>query len=460
MNVNLYTFSKKINSTARPGGADKTCSCTLKEPCGILNPEIALNLGLTDSPFSYNYAYISEFDRYYYVKEWTFQNALWYASLEVDPLASWKDSIGASSCYVLRSSHESDGTILDNTYPANASSTYEEGEGVSPWNTGSLASGSYIVGVAGENTSYYIFTQSELSWFLSQIMSDDYLEQIVPGGVDTFPELKAQANPLQFITKIMWLPFVPSGDYVEDIKVGFGMVYAPAHKMTSSGIYNNEISNIIKRHPQAESRGFYLNNAPYSHYSLFFPPWGMITLDPDMIANTSSIKAKFCVDLRTGLGTLRIYCGDTFEHLLSWTHSQVGIDHQVSQVINKGFGSMATIGAGVGMLSNLASGNVAGAISGGVSAIGDYARSKIPSATTIGSDGGMNSLLGTPAIIYEWKHVVEEDNAHRGRPLCKNKTISTVPGYVQVANAYISISATQSEKNSIISFMEGGFYYE
>jgi hypothetical protein len=132
-------------------------------------------------------------------------------------------------------------------------------------------------------------------------------------------------------------------------------------------------------------------------------------------------------------------------------------------VVNRGgFGNL--IAPLAGMALSMAMGNVggvvSGAISGGVSAIGDATMAHIPSATTIGSNGGLDSLKGKPTLQYEFKEVVDEDIEHRGKPLCQTKQIDTLSGYVKVSNAYINSSATQNEKNSIISYMEGGFYYE
>ena len=38
--VSLYTFAKKVNSTAIPSTADGTYNCRIKDTCSILNPTI------------------------------------------------------------------------------------------------------------------------------------------------------------------------------------------------------------------------------------------------------------------------------------------------------------------------------------------------------------------------------------------------------------------------------------
>ena len=68
MIVWLYTFSKEKNSTVRPsaGTTSASYSCVLKDKCGTMAPVIKLDIGLTNSPSSYNYAYIPNFKKYYF----------------------------------------------------------------------------------------------------------------------------------------------------------------------------------------------------------------------------------------------------------------------------------------------------------------------------------------------------------------------------------------------------------
>ncbi len=457
-NVNLYTFSKKVNSTAVPTAGAVTHSCIIKEPCGILNPSIGLNLGLANSPAAYNYAYIPTFSRYYYIREWTFQNALWHASLEVDVLASWKAQIGAATCYVLRSSQSYNGAIVDRTYPAINTTTMEESQSTTPWVTDSIENGIFVVGIAGQNTTYYLFTYGALQLLFDALFSDWYAAELTENWSLAFPQLKAQTNPLQYITSIMWMPFLTFGTVVDTIRVGWVDVPVAAWRVDGSGLRYGQIDWTLRRHPQAETRGAFLNNAPFSNYTLFYPPWGVIQLDPDVMANSDTISVIWGVDLRTGQGTLTIAGGDL--HTMSWTHSQVGLHYQVSQVINKGYGMLQAFAPLVSAGANIISGNYVGAIANGISEIGNAAAAKIPSATTIGSNGGLDSLRGIPAVQYEFKLIVSEDIDHRGRPLCENRQINTLSGFVMVSDADINIPASKNEQDSIRTYMEGGFFYE
>ena len=82
MNVELYKFTKRLNSTARPTpSAGTSFSCELKDETSFINPILKfrpdhLTSGLF-SPSAYNYAYIAYWQRYYYITDWKYINGLW-----------------------------------------------------------------------------------------------------------------------------------------------------------------------------------------------------------------------------------------------------------------------------------------------------------------------------------------------------------------------------------------------
>ena len=79
ISVNMYTFSKYANSTEQPAGAGTSFDCVLKDTSGVINPTIALKLDMSFNVSAYNYAYIPDFERYYFVREWTWERGLWVA---------------------------------------------------------------------------------------------------------------------------------------------------------------------------------------------------------------------------------------------------------------------------------------------------------------------------------------------------------------------------------------------
>lgn len=80
---------------------------TLRTSTSIISPVITFG---SNSPLRYNYAYISEFKRYYYIKNVTsVRNNLWEVQFEIDPLMSFKADICVLKVVVDKQSDESNG---------------------------------------------------------------------------------------------------------------------------------------------------------------------------------------------------------------------------------------------------------------------------------------------------------------------------------------------------------------
>ena len=94
---------------------------TLRDSCSLLEP--VLNI-YNSEPIRYNYAYIPEFQRYYFIKKVTSLRAgIWTVELEVDPLMSFKKDILALSVVVDKQSSTAigdeyidDGSLVTDNY--------------------------------------------------------------------------------------------------------------------------------------------------------------------------------------------------------------------------------------------------------------------------------------------------------------------------------------------------------
>ena len=214
-NITLYTLTKKENSTARPSANTGTSfSCVLKAPSGILNPTIELDIGLNDSPANYNYAYIPAYDRYYWISEWINTGPLWSAKLKVDVLASYKNEIGNTDLYVLRSASNYDGYIVDSLYPTKVSNVTEiTSPNAALWNS-ILSNGCFIVGVISDQGAfggidYYALTYSNMNTFIHSLLNDQIADQV--NGFSSqdcqIALQKALIDPLSFIKSCIFLPY-------------------------------------------------------------------------------------------------------------------------------------------------------------------------------------------------------------------------------------------------------------
>ena len=112
MTVKLWkTFSKRLNSTKRPSDpAAAELTCRLKDNTSVHDPvlEIATN------DFGYEYVYISDFGKYYFVRDVVSKAyGLCDYHLTEDVLATYKTPIGQTQAHILYSSSGGDISIID-----------------------------------------------------------------------------------------------------------------------------------------------------------------------------------------------------------------------------------------------------------------------------------------------------------------------------------------------------------
>lgn len=459
----FYKFGKKENSTERPVNGD-TVNCILKDNCSMMAPVLKIDIGLTQTPDAWNYCYIPEFDRYYYINDWFFSERLWNAELKEDVLASWKDSIGASNLYVLRSEQSYDGYVYDTMYPTTAEVEIDYNSIDSPWTT-DITEGTYIVGIIGNSPSsvgaveYYAMSHTKFRTFMNFLLGDaswNYTGSITDEISENL--YKSLFNPFQYVVSCIWLPFSVIGKSTDTIHFGWWEAkLSGIFLLNSDPVHTANGSIAIPKHPQAAERGNYLNLTPYSQYYLYFMPWGVIPIDATDIVDLKSLSFIHKVDEITGVGILQILNGI---RLIGQVKTQVGITIQLAQLTQ----NFAAIGgaienAGSALLS-AGMGNIGGMVSGTMAAIGDVASSQIPKLSTSGGNGFFAGVSGGVILYGKFFTVVDEDNEHNGRPLCKKRTINTLSGYIIVRDGDVAITGTADENSQIRSYLESGFYYE
>lgn len=474
--VRLYSLSKRENSTKRPEGEGNLQRCILRRGSSLMTPVLEFDFGTdTDSnPIEYNYCYIPQFERYFFIEDWTFSGALWIASCVCDVLATYKTEIGATSLYILRASAASDGAITDTLYPAKTGCSFETSTAETPW---SLSGGSFCVGVIDGNAdfgsvSYAIFNPTQMERFMDGLLSDGWLSHNGFNSADmSYALQKSLVNPLQYVVSAIYLPFSSIPTAVKNVKPGgFAVVIASEAEAISPGATTRTFTRSfsIPKHPQAASRGAFLNQAPYSVYTLTIPPFGCVDLDSTVLRNASSVTCEVSVDLPTGLGILTVTCNGI---VLNRLEANVGVPVQLSQVsrdyvgaVTSALSGVASIAGGIG--GGIATGGAMGVVTGGsgvasgLSSIGDAVKAIQPRVQSVGSGGSYAQLEKTWRLDAQFFPMVDDDNAHNGRPYCKMATPSSLGGYLLVQDADVSIAGTGSEDARIRDYLQTGFYYE
>lgn len=117
MEIRLYKNSdepNKINKTLDDFYETKL-NGTLRDETSVINPIILVD-NVIDSISFFNYCYIPEFKRYYFIKEVTVvRNKLFRLFLEIDVLMSYKEDILNLDCVINKQENNSTPYINDNS---------------------------------------------------------------------------------------------------------------------------------------------------------------------------------------------------------------------------------------------------------------------------------------------------------------------------------------------------------
>ena len=466
MQAIFYQFAKRTNSTKRPSGG-QGFGIDLKAPCNIIDPEI--KIATQNDPTGYNYCYLPSFSRYYWVKNWTYADGLWNASLTVDTLASYRDQIGYSTEYVVRSSARFDGTISDGLYPATAkvqsvTTAFQGGFAET------ISGGFFVIGFIAKNANsigavtYVVMTPSNAKRLSAKLLTNvSYLN--IDNAEISDNLTKILFNPYQYIVSCNYFPFniaelTAHLPLVSSIDVGWWSIDIPGWIL---GADNNNLTKFVSvgipKHPQAASRGGYCSASPYTDYTIFLQPFGVIPLDASKLWGATTLSIQYTVDLFTGDSILRMFT-DT-NQLVHETTAKLGVPIQLSNItfdVPSGGGLLQTgIAAAFGGLQAALTGGSFTDVGNGILNAAQATNADVASKGATGSTIAFDSV---PYMVARFKILVDDNNEHHGRPLCQKMQLFSIPGFIMVEDPDIALPATAAEIDSVKSYMKNGFFLE
>lgn len=497
MKVTLYNgASKKFNSTVVPVVAETyTVEGELLDACSITQPRFRFTSipGYSDdlrqqSPRYLSYAHVPEFDRYYFITDWTWEAPVWIATMTVDTLATYAYYIRQNIEMVSRSSSMYDPHVMDSAYPATTDAVVSitKPSQESDAKAHAIKDGTFIVGVINGApepgasigaVTYYAMNAATMGEFKRLILgSIDYLnidsDQLAPEIVRSF------VNPYQFVTSCVWLPIKFDPWYFTPVSVlnlGWWQWGANLHVVSTTPSIGYADTFVIPKHPQAE-RGLYLNSAPYADYALWLPFAGQIPLEPDWLEGVESIRVEYNIDAPTGKANVAIHRGEE-TNPVAVVSAQLGCEMQLAGITSNIVGGAAELfKAGSSAVSTIAStvkqlssGKFITAASNAVSGIAETAQGVMsaistvsPRTATSGMNGAISTFYHTPLLFSTFRRITEDSNAIIGRPLMKKVLLGDLHGFVKILNPQLDFlgGATASERAEILQYMESGFYME
>lgn len=496
MEIIFYYHRKKINSTALPiQGTFKNCS--IKDVSSIINPYIEIADNLAAAP-QWNYCYIPAYKRYYWIKEWTWERGFWSAELSVDVLASYRENILDSTLYVLRSSSNYDGNIIDKLYPTKIDNELIRVPLPQPWSVDVIpTNGTFIIGVIAPSggyfgsMNYYAMSQSGYAK-LCEYLSTEAVSFANGFNSDdcSLALQKALVDPFQYIKSCKWVALPYNDTYFK----GVNRTKIPIYQWN---IDVGECTQLVKcygsvefnvdmiRHPQTNDRGMFLNYEPYTSINMFLPPFGTFPLDTTYTGiNRSGFQVSMLVDYITGGGAYYVQVLDPESRqcgIIANGYGQVAVDIQLSQVTNTltglatsgvlGFaaGLGGAVGAalkapvgGLNIVDNVTNFNNSVNSSADMMSglVGSAVQAKFSKTSSNGTQGGFSSYAHVPYIDYQFFTLVDDDITEDGRPLMKNVRLGNLSGYCICKNGDVAIGGTAKEQNAIREYLESGVYIE
>lgn len=460
MNITTWSnFTKRRNSTRRPGSGGTQHDCKLKEATSIERPTFLLQ----SSDFTINY--VQAFGHYYFVDDIkSVRQDLIEVSCSLDVGATYRGQIGNYTAFVERSYSYRNNFIPD---PAVAMLNAEQIAETDIATTIFDATGFFVVTVLndlGSNagfTTYYIVTASYLKQLAAYVNKD-----WGTGVADLLAFFQATfLHTADAIIDCTWLPLqlseIPSGSVTYEVmKVGVDNV---------TGVYGYRITSpaIFKRSWNVDIPHIYddfRRGAPYTVGHLYIFGYGMIEINP-LDFTTNKIKVEMAVDLATGDSFIELKDGS---NLVSCYTYNIGVACPVGQVnanVSGAAGGLISAAGAAGVVRSVAASSpVAAGIIGVASAVNAVGQAVTPTMSAHGGKGGraMISQDGNIRLTLIARYTTDPDDlkATQGSIFMKETRINLLSGYVKCSNAEVPIAGMESDKQAVNDMLNNGFYYE
>lgn len=462
MKVRFYNFSKRRNSTKQPpatGYVEK--EVYLKESTSIKNPSFVLNA----TNFSWNYAYIPDWNRYYFVDDIiSITKDTTQYDLSEDVLATNKSAIGSTVARIAFSSTGYDIDIPDNRI---AVSTKKINYHQSVTATGISQTGCYVFTVFNDQAT--VSNGLGQSYCMDAANMQTIKSWLGDAGVFNQAVNYFLGNPLEAVFQCHWVPF-PLGN-VGSVTglVYIGNQYSPAlsaYTFSGTGIYGR--TDTV---PISWRYNDFRDAEPYTSATLYLPGVGTVDLNMSDWLNSNNIHIQYSYEYGTGDVTyLLVDDSGTLIQTASCNMASLCPLGQFSTNVGGMISSVGGVAGGIGtMVTGALTSNPAAVVGGAAATLtsgASLALSANHRASSIkGTLGGRtNALLNQFVFTGYYMNTEDCTNAsyiaQKGRPVAVTHAISNHSGYVQCDDASVSLGGESWERDEVNSYLNGGFFYE
>ena len=474
MKVKFCNFAKRQKSTAiYTGEYALELDVTWKDKTPITTPVITCS---TAAVSTYNYCYIADWGRYYFVREITTIDHMWEISLEEDYLASYKAGIGATSANILYASGSTK-SIVDSRIPVLSTvirgHNYKSISGMTI--TASNGVPAAIIGVTGKGSfgSYLLQDSNKLPDLLDGI--DAFWTNLNIQNVwDALLQFFYGGSTSECLKSAIGIPLVLSASDVssgsaEDLYLGNYPCKdgngnnIKGYRITKKVVVYNDTIDI----PWGSSD--WKKIAGYTNILLYLPLCGMVEINATEAQNDAKLNITYSVNVTSGDITVNIKGNESGRFLgaasgncaVAEAFGSTGIDttKMMSTGITTGLGLGAAVATGGGSLAGKAA---IGAL------IGNAAVNTISALGGSGSgSGGLGggSSYGQDRVCHCFvtQKVLSDTQANfdpiMGKPYMGVATVGSFSGFVQT-DGFQFAGGLALEREQINNMLDTGIYYE
>lgn len=451
-----------------------------------------------------NYAYIAEWNRYYYMEPpvWL-SDGVWQVQLRCDVLMSHRAGIRAQSAYVARASSEYDVELTDTAAPTKvqtrmstefAAGDFSHTDASSGWNVyGNVMKNTAAVYVVGLNVSYFKFVGSEqISYppegllYLKCTYSSyrTLVERIKYFAASLWGEITGLGQFGDIISCVYVLPYEPIGlGNVASIHIYSGVPGSTTDSsltISDSGTFSvvdhTKTPTFLWRVPVDMDIEFpYRNTSPFREISCEFWPLGVNSLDTSVMTGLGDPRMYVCIWCESSslTGQTQFYYGAMSEDAdfsISNVRAKCRIPLGQTSIkydlpIEGGTGNSVNIVESAVSSVSGAAGNFSMETGGGLGALKagwDWAASMVLPPSTFRVTGNVSTTLVSPGprlLIMEKEQLDIPENII-GRPLYQVRTLGDLSGFVQVQDVHVEgiPGAFLEEVQEIESLLRSGVY--
>lgn len=467
MNIVLYSFSKRKNSTAVPPSGGTTVACVLKEATSYKNPSFLLS----DKP-SRDINYLKWDNAYYWIDDITYEtNNLWRISCTMDVLATYRSEILSTRCFIEYGSGGN--TRLVDPRLAKCINATEISETV-----GLPASlidryGCVVANVTGLNCSGPVgfFGGTLAAAALREVLNEafnwyDQVVQFDTSSVETaiksFGNIAFSGSAASNLHNAYWVPMQPTFGTSRNLFLGLYDTDLPCYPLDISETFGTSATISVPKAPNV-----YQRNSQYSDYNLYIPFIGNLALSADILADETSLTIEFSCAPVTGDFTCLIRTSSdkvigTYGTTLRVEIPLASAGVSASNVVNAISATGGAIHAGVSAGAQI--GGVVGGVVGGIAGATGAMMSIEGSSSSVGGLGNISSwqlsqLIRLTCSYWDYSDSYGNISGVIGNPLFKVDTISN-HSYVKTGAGSVSSGAYGSAINEINSLLSGGVYIE